>query len=448
MKTILQCAFISSTIALVACGGGSSDDTPSNQAPDVVLAETAITIEKGQSVTLDASASSDPDADTLTYSWAGDVALEDAATVTVEDLAEGEYTFTVTVSDGELTSTGSVVVTVEGYPVYLVENVSTGSVAEPMFAYYDLDTNTQLVLTEEEAEANGEWDIAFRRTKVYVNANATTPVGVYFTENTGEFYADGAPVVERFVNATADTEAEAWQNIEISITESTEFFTDETEAAISGWYNYNFMTHEVTAADDVYFIVDSDGAMTKFNVSALTQDGFGMAAVTLSAAYQASGESVFAEAVDIALDSTDCVAPIYVDFDTQAQVDESAEWDLSIPCADGLMSFEMAIAEDAQAVNDPAYTDVDGIAAESAPYYPWLPNTETIFAFAEYGAPESNYGWAEYGINGGHKMWPNFAIYVVETGTAYYKLQILSYYDSVSAASGAFTFRFQKVDAE
>ena len=70
--------------------------------------------------------------------------------------------------------------------------LSTGSVSEPSFAYFDLETMTQLTLTEEEAQTNTQWDIAFKRSDIYLsNVNSDTPVSVYKTDINS--ISDGTP---------------------------------------------------------------------------------------------------------------------------------------------------------------------------------------------------------------------------------------------------------------
>jgi len=79
------------------------------------------TVDEGDTVTLDATGSDDPDGDSLTYSWAQtggpDVSLTDADTVTPEFTApevdsETALTFEVTVDDGQATDTDTTTVTV------------------------------------------------------------------------------------------------------------------------------------------------------------------------------------------------------------------------------------------------------------------------------------------------------------------------------------------------
>ncbi|MBN8429535.1 S8 family serine peptidase [Microbulbifer salipaludis] len=85
-----------------------------NDAPMAAVAGD-VTITEGESATLDASGSSDPDGDMLSFSWAGNGTIADAtqATTTVSNLGAGEHVFTVIVSDGALSAEASLTVTVE-----------------------------------------------------------------------------------------------------------------------------------------------------------------------------------------------------------------------------------------------------------------------------------------------------------------------------------------------
>ncbi|WKE67011.1 S8 family serine peptidase [Gallaecimonas kandeliae] len=85
---------------------------PVNDAPVAALSASASTITEGDSVTLDASGSTDPDGDTLTYSWEGDNVSGTGSTITVTGLGAGSHDFTVTLSDGVLSSTAKVTVQV------------------------------------------------------------------------------------------------------------------------------------------------------------------------------------------------------------------------------------------------------------------------------------------------------------------------------------------------
>ena|GEM_PF-1447845 len=91
--------------------------TPANRAP-VAKAGGAQTALTGTLLTLDGTGSSDPDGDVLTYAWAqtagAPVALAGAGTAspTLTPTTAGTYAFTLTVSDGGLSATDTVTVTV------------------------------------------------------------------------------------------------------------------------------------------------------------------------------------------------------------------------------------------------------------------------------------------------------------------------------------------------
>ena len=110
------------TSPLVGAGSNGSTIGDPRWAPDisgnlapVAVAGADIVIESddgSETVTLDGSASYDPNGDALTYSWTLDGTVVSTDVSFSYDLTLGDYTFTLTVSDGELTSSDDVVVSV------------------------------------------------------------------------------------------------------------------------------------------------------------------------------------------------------------------------------------------------------------------------------------------------------------------------------------------------
>jgi hypothetical protein len=111
---VAQCVLV--TVVLAGCGGGGSSH-PNN--PPIAVAGAAQTVAKRSLVTLDGSGSHDPDANSITYSWtqtAGPGVVLNSATAAKPQFtapgAAGSLSFSLTVNDGQLSSTSTTTVTV------------------------------------------------------------------------------------------------------------------------------------------------------------------------------------------------------------------------------------------------------------------------------------------------------------------------------------------------
>lgn len=317
---------------------------------------------------------------------------------------------------------------------------STGTVQERTFVYYDLDTSTTVELTAEEAATDTTWDIAFKGTGVYLNVNNTdSPVSLYFTGNNSDYFdAEGSAVVDTFINATADGELDDFVAVtSADVPADTEFSTDITNGILDGFYNYDSTTHQTTAATDHFFIVNSDTTITKFSIAALTQDGYGMSDFTVSFANQLTGATEFDTTVtELVIDAAmECASEdtIYIDFDVSALVTSTEAWDIKVPCLDDTAAdFTLTLADDATARQDfsNAY---DGIPVESIAYYGFKADQYTELAFTE--SP-----WYQYSLEGNHKIWSQYGVYLIKNSNGVFKLQITSYYDT-EGTSGNYSFR-------
>lgn len=123
-----RCAVLGAVVMLAACGGGgggsgssppdsSEGKPPTNQPPQVEAGDDQATQLPAATITLQGSAT-DPEGAALTYSWTVSpsegvtIAAPTAAETEVTFTTPGEYTFTLTVSDGAASASDSLVVVV------------------------------------------------------------------------------------------------------------------------------------------------------------------------------------------------------------------------------------------------------------------------------------------------------------------------------------------------
>jgi hypothetical protein len=322
---------------------------------------------------------------------------------------------------------------------------STGSVSAPAFVYYDLDTKAVVELTEEQAKTDIVWDIAFKRSGIYLNQHGDNTVKAYATGNNSDFFdADGKAIAASFIAATAATELDDYLAIKTSDTPTDEskFIADVTSNIIEGFYDYNSTTHVVSAADSKYFITNSDGAFTKFRATEITAVGRGLGQITLQTAYQGSSDAAFAAeqelVIDAALTCSGDVTHVYIDFDTNQEVTMADAWDINFPCAADKTSadFTINIADDAQAVQDfeNSYAEVDSAAVA---FMGFQANIYSVKAF-------DGTSWYQYGLNGGHSLWSQFDVYIIKTANKTHKMQITGYYNA-EGVSGNISFRADEV---
>lgn len=320
---------------------------------------------------------------------------------------------------------------------------STGSSSEPVPVYFDLDTQTQVSLTEEQAATDTTWDIAFRRTSVFVNTHQETPVSLYFTGNNADFYDDsGEPIAEKFLNATPDSELEDYLAVTAEDIPQTDAFTTDSESQVLGdsFYHYDMTTHVVSPANEVFYIVSSDSNYTKFHVTDIVTEGRGLGEITLEVMHQSAldGQSEFAQPVEITLNAVGCADPLYVDFDLQEAVTEADNWDIQIPCGDGAAEFAIHLADDATVLRTDGETHA-GIDPEAAPYYGFSEDSVTEYAFD--ASP-----WYFYDATT-HLLHSQFGVYLIQAADATFKLQITSYYDD-AGTSGSYSFRTDELVRE
>lgn len=320
------------------------------------------------------------------------------------------------------------------------------------FTYIDLGEREVVDLTDAEAASSQAWDIAFKRSDVRLNGGISGPGSVEgaVADAQEEFYnGDGSPNTSVFFSATPEGELQAFEDV--TSASGLTFHEDTYAPAIvgdgteDGWWLYDFMTHEVSANDDAWWIVRSaeDGldSYAKLRVSNIVQAD---RHITFEMYVQGDGDAGFPAMSTTPVEYTaglgaDGGTACY-DFDTASEVGCGTDgWDFQVEVsADGrtwAIWTNGGITDDGDAAAFGPIDDPDGYASDADVPHWSVDSAGGVFA-------ESS--WYAYSLQGKHDLWPNYRVYVIDTSSAQYKLQILTYYDEAET-SGMYTIRVDEL---
>ncbi|MEQ8471164.1 MAG: LamG-like jellyroll fold domain-containing protein [Marinoscillum sp.] len=220
-----------------------STDTE-NQAPQASATVDIVTGVVGQSFAFDASGSSDPDGDALTYTWDfGDGNSEAGETVSHAFDSEGEYQVVLTVSDMESSVTAdlSVSVALNQNPIAAFTTSSTSG-----FLILTVDFDASTSSDPEEHDLSYAWDFG--------------------DGNTGE----GAQVTHSFEQAGSfEVVLTVSDSYGGSATESTTIEVQEEQVILSDHFSIDFQLYPNPVSD----IVRIEGLEGSFNYSITGMDG-------------------------------------------------------------------------------------------------------------------------------------------------------------------------------
>ena len=285
---------------------------------------------------------------------------------------------------------------------------------------YDDYTGFSLVSKDTSTAA---WDVAFRRDVVKLNGGAST-------SNGGD--AEGANLgVIDFADVTmADTAGAGWT-------------ADEILYAIDDWFNYNPITHALTANRNVYSIVDAEGDnYVKFQIDSMVGAGMppNMGTLYIKYYYQPTAGSLTLSGATTSAVIPVNSATVYFDFSSGAVVTPadpaaSTGWDI------GFHSYYLMLNSGPNGPGDcaafPAYTeltdptDIDGFTAQPAmaPMFPDVPSS--VFT-----------DWYNYTGPPLHQLLSKENVYLVKADGKVYRVKIESYYANVGGVptSGWYTY--------
>lgn len=278
----------------------------------------------------------------------------------------------------------------------------------------------------------GIWDIAFQRDAVKLNGGASS-------DNGGDVVAMDLGAVDFDAVTIADTAGKSWT-------------ADQILYYINDWYDYNPVTHQLTANRNVWSMIDAEGDnYVKFQVDSMVGAGMppDMGTVYLKYFYQSTAGSTNLSGTGVEVAIPVNSARTYFDFSSGSVVspgipDNSTDWDIFF------YSYEIgqnggingsgdcgafpAFGELADQGEDPF--DFDAFVAQpaGAPMFPDIANS-VLTDWYNYTGPPS------------HQLLSKNHVYLLQTAGEVYKLQIESYYSDVSGVptSGWYTFVWKQM---
>ena len=322
------------------------------------------------------------------------------------------------------------------------------------FTYFNLSMGEVVELTDDEAETSTDWHIAFKRAQIKLNGGVSGPGSVSgaIADAQEDYYdAEGEPNNSVFLNATADLELISLE----AVTDVSEldFASDRHIAAIIGDFGddslwlYNPITHVVTADPDQWWLVRSStgDSYAKFHATNLVKTDTARE-ITLEMFVQGVGESNFSGTaitpmLNIPLDGGSAC----YDFDAATEVDcSSNNWDVEIEYSN--RSYNVwtngGVSGDGQgAAFGPVETaDIDDYVSGTVNGSGH--NFSAHYISDSVGGLFNDDSWYAYSLQGNHKLWPNYRVYAIDTGSAQYVLQVLSFYNE-TGTSGWITIRYK-----
>jgi len=321
------------------------------------------------------------------------------------------------------------------------------------YSYVDLNAG-------EVVDASAEWDIAFSRYNVIVNANRATAI----VDSQNELYDEEAmPIVQNFVNLGGDVQTQ-----EADLLAATTVQGEFVSSAVTPVLDLDALYHidnypAFTPTEDYYLLTSAEGnTYAKMLMSDYTvAPDHSSYAPTLSFYVEGvDGEGFADTAVDWTLELRAANGDTCFDFDSASVVDcTSASWDVKLTIAgEGRAATNTLYLNGGASGNGQAKAYMPDQSADDYVEYtsaePSMTNGLTYtYQTDKAGSIFDSFDWYAYDVdaNGDHSIDANFRVYALDTDTTSeddeaIKFQIANYYNE-SGASGHITIRFVELSA-
>lgn len=309
---------------------------------------------------------------------------------------------------------------------------------------------------------DGDWHLAFNRTSVQLNSGASgsaSVVGAVGDEQAGFYNASGEPDLNKFIGATADGELD---HLKDSFSEPgpDSWVSDGVVYAFGdGWSVYG-AGGVISEEPDIGYLVRSDSGdsyarMRLVDFDFPTREGNGIKSFEMEFEVQAAGTSQLSGTTmtfnqPANYDGGDAC----FDFDAGTTVDctTSDAWDVLIGFSgrDWYLKTNSGPSGSGEggALGPTAWSElsaytsatIDNATGESLTRAYSADSTGGLFA---------DKGWYEYNLQGAHKLWPNFRVYLIdsdseEVSAPVYAIQVVNYYGT-DGNSGQPEIRWKQV---
>ncbi len=157
--------------------------------------------------------------------------------------------------------------------VLLPEYATVNASSETEWVYFSLPQGKAVDIKD---PTSLEWDLAFRRGKVITNGGATNKFGQGAVLNLGEIPFHDVLKVQRE-----------------GFVEDSRQKTESENKELNSWYKYNFLTHKLTARENVYALKSAKGKYAKIQFLSFYCENGETGCIKFRYVYQSNGTNGF-----------------------------------------------------------------------------------------------------------------------------------------------------------
>lgn len=302
------------------------------------------------------------------------------------------------------------------------------------------------------------WHVAYQKYVGFsTNGGASGPgsvEGCIAHQYDALFDADGKAVEAEFAALTMENTINNYNAVDAD--SCTDFEADSVKPGIvtEDWYAYGSPNNVV--ADNAFIIRHSDGQ----SYSRVKATEYYMAPdhssydVSLAVETWNENNQAFDAAFTVTLPyATRNPVAQYYDIDTQQVVAADGDWDIYYYVGGRDMMLQTNGGVSGEGKGGTAVVLLDGGAnAVTDPTSVGRDDAKQIYDYeADNGSgvlsKPGSYGPLQYGVAGGHKMWPTFTTYLIKDGSSLFKMQVTGNYGADgSLGSGNIVYRIDQVN--